>query len=805
MATMAQLMFDEFGQPFIVMRDQEKQKRLTGIEALKSHILAARSVANTLRTSLGPRGLDKMLVSPDGEVTITNDGATIMEKMDVQHHVAKLMVELSKSQDAEIGDGTTGVVVLAGALLEEAERLLDRGIHPIKIADGFDLACKKALETLDKIADKFPVADRERLVQTAQTSLGSKVVNRCIRKFAEIAVDAVLSVADLETRDVNFELIKVEGKVGGHLEDTVLVKGIVIDKTMSHPQMPKELKDVKVAILTCPFEPPKPKTKHKLDITSSEDFKALRQYEKETFENMIKQVKDSGATLAICQWGFDDEANHLLHHHQLPAVRWVGGPEIELLAIATNGRIVPRFSELTPEKLGSAGLVREITFGTARDRMLSVEQCPNSKAVTIFVRGGNKMIIDEAKRSLHDALCVIRNLVRDDRIVYGGGSAETACAIEVAKEADKIEGIEQYAFRAFADALETIPMALAENSGLGPIDAITDLKAKQIEMGKPYLGVDALFSGTNDMKEQKVIETLVSKKEQISLATQVVRMILKIDDVRVPEDDQQQVPKMSSIVTSNGHAVTASTLNKEKRVQIVTSDVSPGVDLLETPNPQRLLGLGGTTPLGDFPLTAELMQKCMSVNPFEAKFREANRKLTTGALEANGLVPATMSLPSTNDLSAFSLLKLPSSLSESPGIFSNISILQTDADGVVNENLKTADISKLLLQMRETSSSGADGSGSQQAPRTADVLNAVLDMHSDRLHTINYINKPDFSMFSSLTPSGSAPNSAGILATAAAAQCVPSTSGGLLAPPPRSVTISPVQSPRSMKDQPVLE
>ncbi|XGW13982.1 hypothetical protein V3C99_000342 [Haemonchus contortus] len=262
---------------------------------------------------------------------------------------------------------------------------------------------------------------------------------------------------------------------------------------------------------------------------------------------------------------------------------------------------------------------------------------------------------------------------------------------------------------------------------------------------------------------------------------------------------------MSSIVTSNGHAVTASTLNKEKRVQIVTSDVSPGVDLLETPNPQRLLGLGGTTPLGDFPLTAELMQKCMSVNPFEAKFREANRKLTTGALEANGLVPATMSLPSTNDLSAFSLLKLPSSLSESPGIFSNISILQTDADGVVNENLKTADISKLLLQMRETSSSGADGSGSQQAPRTADVLNAVLDMHSDRLHTINYINKPDFSMFSSLTPSGSAPNSAGILATAAAAQCVPSTSGGLLAPPPRSVTISPVQSPRSMKDQPVLE
>ncbi|VDM57154.1 unnamed protein product [Angiostrongylus costaricensis] len=431
------------------------------------------------------------------------------------------------------------LTVLAGALLEEAERLLDRGIHPTKIADGFDLACKKALQTLDKIADKFPVANRERLVETAQTSLRSKIVNRCIRQFAEIAVDAVLSVADLETHDVNFELIKVEGKVGGHLEDTVLVKGIVIDKTMSHPQMPKELKNVKVAILTCPFEPPKPKTKHKLDISSAEDFKALRQYEKETFETMIKQVKDSGATLAICQWGFDDEANHLLHHHQLPAVRWVGGPEIELLAIATNGRIVPRFSELAPAKLGSAGLVREITFGTARDRMLSIEECPNSKAVTVFVRGGNKMIIDEAKRSLHDALCAIRNLVRDDRIVYGGGSAETACAIEVAKEADTIEGVEQYAFRAFADALETIPMALAENSGLAAIDSLTDLKAKQIETGKPYLGIDAMFNGTNDMKEQKVIETLVSKREQISLATQVVRMILKIDDVRVPDDEQQ--------------------------------------------------------------------------------------------------------------------------------------------------------------------------------------------------------------------------------------------------------------------------
>lgn len=538
----AQVMFDEFGQPFIILRDQEKQKRITGVEALKNHILAARAVANVLKTSLGPRGLDKMLVSGDGDVTITNDGATIMEKMDVQHHVARLMVELSKSQDAEIGDGTTGVVVLAGSLLEQAEGLLDKGIHPTKIADGFDLACKKALETLDSVAEVFPIENRELLIETALTALGSKIVSRCARHLAEIAVDAVLSVADLETKDVNFELIKIEGKVGGHLEDTCFVKGVVIDKTMSHPQMPKELRDVKIAILTCPFEPPKPKTKHKLDITSAEDFQKLRDYERETFEKMIKQVKDSGATLAICQWGFDDEANHLLHAHNLPAVRWVGGPEIELIAIATNGRIVPRFAELTPEKLGTAGLVREVSFGTAKDRMMYIEECPNNRAVTIFIRGGNKMIIEEAKRSIHDALCVVRNLVKDNRVVYGGGAAEVCCSLAVARCADSIEGVEQYAFRAFADALECIPMALAENSGLSPIDALTDLKAKQIQQSSSHLGIDCLSAGTNDMREQKVIETLFSKKEQISLATQVVRMVLKIDDVRVPDDDEKSYP-----------------------------------------------------------------------------------------------------------------------------------------------------------------------------------------------------------------------------------------------------------------------
>lgn len=536
MSAVGQLVFDEYGKPIIILKDQDQQKRLTGVDALKSHILAARSVASILSTSLGPKGLDKLMVSPDGDITVTNDGATILKMMDVEHQIAKLMVQLSQSQDDEIGDGTTGVVVLAGGLLEKAEHLLDKGIHPIRIADGYELAAKKAIENLEKIAEEFPVDtnDREKLILTAMTTLGSKIINRCHRQMAEIAVDAVMAVADLESKDVNFELIKVEGKVGGKLEDTMLVKGVVVDKDFSHPQMPKELKDVKMAILTCPFEPPKPKTKHKLEVTTVEEYKALHSYEQEQFVQMVDKVKAAGANLAICQWGFDDEANHLLLQKELPAVRWVGGPEIELIAIATNGRIVPRFEELSPEKLGTCGKVREISFGTTKDKMLVIEECPNTKAVTIFIRGGNKMIIEEAKRSIHDAICVVRNLVRNNKIVYGGGAAEVSCALAVSEEADKISTLEQYAFRAFSDALESIPLALAENSGLSPIHTLSDCKARQISEKNPALGIDCNSKGTSDMKEQHVIETLHSKKQQILLATQLVKMILRIDDIRTP-------------------------------------------------------------------------------------------------------------------------------------------------------------------------------------------------------------------------------------------------------------------------------
>ncbi|KAJ3152404.1 T-complex protein 1 subunit epsilon [Geranomyces michiganensis] len=533
---------DEYGRPVIILREQAKKSRISGIEAQKAHILAAKTVANILKTSLGPRGLDKILISPDGDITITNDGATILNQMEVDHQIAKLLVQLSKSQDDEIGDGTTGVVVLAGALLEQAEDLLNRGIHPIRISDGFERACNVAVAELDKIADEIPVskAHTDILLRTAKTCLGSKIVSKCHDQFAKMAVDAVLSVADLDRKDVDFELIKVDGKVGGSLQDSQLVFGVVVDKDISHPQMPKVIKDARIAILTCPFEPPKPKTKHKLDITSVEEYQNLQKYEKEKFEEMVKQVKDCGANLVICQWGFDDEANHLLLQNELPAVRWVGGPEIELIAIATNGRIVPRFEELSAAKLGKAGLVREVSFGTTKDRMLIIEECANTRAVTLFVRGGNKMIIDEAKRSLHDAICVVRNLVRDNRIVYGGGAAEIACSLAVSSAADSISNIEQYAMRGFANALDAIPLALSENSGLSPIETLADVKSRQATERNSRLGIDCNLRGSNDMREQHVFDPLISKRSQFYLATQLVKMILKIDDVIMPGDAGQQ-------------------------------------------------------------------------------------------------------------------------------------------------------------------------------------------------------------------------------------------------------------------------
>lgn len=536
------LAFDEYGRPFLLVKEQGQKERVTGIEAQKLNIQAALRVASVLKSSLGPRGMDKILTTPDNEVVVTNDGATILDLMDIDDEIGKLMVELSKSQDSEIGDGTTGVVCFAGALLEQAISLLDKGIHSSRISEGFDKACEVACAKLEEVADCIgdTVTKREFLLQTARSTLNSKVVNRDRDHFAEMCVDAVLAVADEERKDVNMDLIKLESKTGGRLEESCLVRGIVLDKDFSHPQMPKELKNPKVAILTCPFEPPKPKTKHTVQITSAEAMTELHEQEQAYFREQVQRCKDAGADLVICQWGFDDEANYLLFRNELPAVRWVGGVELEMIAIATGGRIVARFEDLSSNKLGTCGTVREVGFGTTKDRMIFLEECPNSNAVTLFIRGSNKMMIEEAKRSLHDAICMVRNLLRDSRIVYGGGSAEIAASSAVSSFADTISTVDQYAIRAFADALEYIPINLAINSGLDPIKALSDARKEHREKNF-FAGIDCMNVGTTNMKEQRVFETLSGKCSQLRLASQVVKMILKVDDVIVtkPEEGAQ--------------------------------------------------------------------------------------------------------------------------------------------------------------------------------------------------------------------------------------------------------------------------
>ena len=553
LSTKKKLIIDEYGRPFVILKEQQAKNRVKGVDATKANILAARSISKILRTSLGPKGMDKLMVSPDGDVTITNDGATIMTQMEIHHQVAKLMVELSSSQDDEIGDGTTGVVVLAGSLLEQAEILLNKGIHPVRIARGFETAAEVAKKHLEVIADKveFTADNLEPLLETAKTTLNSKILQPYKDQMSKIATRAVIHVADLARNDVNFDMIRLEGKTGGSLEDTQLVNGIVLDKEFSHPQMPTCVDDAKMCILTCPLEPPKPKTKHKLQITSAEAYEELAKQEQDYFKDMIAKIKDSGANLVICQWGFDDEANHLLYQQDLPAIRWVGGVEIEHVAIATGGKIVARVEELSEDKLGKAGKVKQISLGTSnsrrQERIMVLEDCANHKAVTILVRGGNKMIVEEAKRSLHDAMCVVRNLVKDNRIVYGGGSAEISCSLAVNKYADTVTGVDQYAIRAFADALDDIPMALAENGGLRPIEEVAAIKSRQVKENCPTIGLGLLSTtldeedsddqkkqkedNSTDMKRVGVFETLIGKQQQLQLAAQVVKMILKIDDV----------------------------------------------------------------------------------------------------------------------------------------------------------------------------------------------------------------------------------------------------------------------------------
>ena len=517
---------------------QEKQKqdnnnRTKGFSIIKKNISDVIRISNILKSSIGPLGMDKVIVDKDGSLIITNDGATILEKMDIKNPIESMLVDLSKSQDEEVGDGTTGIIILTGALLEQAEKLIDKGIHPTRIVEGYEHACDTCLTHLENISEYINknANTYKSLLSGAATAMNSKITSRSKKRLSEICVKAVLAVSDVIRRDVNLDLIKIEGKIGGNLENTTLLNGIIIDKEFSHRQMPKQIKDVRLCIITCPIEPPKPKAKYKIEIKDTKQYKALDLFEQKYFYDMITQLKKSGANLLLCQWGFDDEGNHLLLRNKLSAVRWVSGSEIELLAVATGAHIVPRFNEITTTTLGYASRIRENCFGNTEERLLIVENCAKSRAVSIFIRGSSDLIIKEAKRAIRDGICVVRNLIKDNRIVFGGGSSELSCSLKIFEEAQHSSGLKHYIFNAFSESLKVIPLVLAENAGYFSIEAVYQVINRQIKENKPYFGIECKGKVVGNMKEKKVFETLISKQQQIQMAVQIASAVLRIDDV----------------------------------------------------------------------------------------------------------------------------------------------------------------------------------------------------------------------------------------------------------------------------------
>ncbi len=532
-----------YGVPVLILK--EGTKRTTGRDALRTNILAARVLAEVLKTSLGPRGLDKMLVDSFGDVTVTNDGATIVKEMEVQHPAAKLLVEVAKAQDAEVGDGTTTAVVLAGTLLEKAENLLDQGIHPTIIIEGYKMAMKKALEELDKIAIKLNLGDldkpedREKVKpifkQLVETTISSKYVGTgpTLGKITDMVIDAILTIAEKrgENRyEARLDNVKIEKKKGGSLLDSQLVYGIVLDKEVVHPGMPRRVEKAKIALLDTPLEVEKPEITAKINITSPELIKAFLDEEAKILKEMVDHIANIGANVVICQKGIDDVAQHFLAKKQILAVRRVKRSDMEKLARATGARIVTSIRDLTEKDLGYAELVEERKVGN--DKMVFIEGCKNPRAVTILLRGANDMLLDEVERSIQDSLHTLRNVLRKPAIVPGGGAVEIELAIRLREWAETISGKEQLAVQAFAEALEEIPMILAETAGLDALDTIAELVKKHKEEGKLYSGIDVINGKVvDDMTKLGVIEPAIVKEQIIKSATEAASMILKIDDI----------------------------------------------------------------------------------------------------------------------------------------------------------------------------------------------------------------------------------------------------------------------------------
>ena len=526
---MAYLTTTKTGQPVLILKEGTTRSR--GREAQRNNIMAARIIGEVLKSTLGPRGMDKMLIDGLGDITITNDGAAILDEMEVEHPAGKMMVEVAKTQDDMVGDGTTTAVILAGELLKKAEELLDQNIHPTVIVSGYRKAVQKAIETINNIAITVNIEDRETLRKVALTSMSSKAVGPAKTHLAEIAIDAVKQIVEKRgERNVadidNIQIVKKEGK---SLFESQLIRGLIIDKEPVHSGMPKKIENAKIALLDCPLEIQKTETSAEIRIRDPTQMKAFLDQETRMLKEMVEKIKAVGARVLFCQKGIDDMAQHFLAKHDVLAARRVKQSDMEKLSRATGARIVTDLDDLKLEDLGMAGIVEERKIG--EDKMIFVEKCKDPRSVAVLIRAGLERMVDEAERAMNDALSVVSDVIENNKIVPGGGAVEVEIAKELRKHATKVGGREQLAIEAFADAFEIVPKTLAENAGLEAIDIIAELRAAHDKTDGQSMGINVLKGKVGNMRENGVIEPLVVKEQAAKSATESASMILRIDDV----------------------------------------------------------------------------------------------------------------------------------------------------------------------------------------------------------------------------------------------------------------------------------
>ena len=516
------------GVPVLILKEGATQTK--GKDAQKNNITAAKLIAEVVRSSLGPRGMDKMLVDSLGDVTVTNDGATILKEIDVQHPAAKMMVEVAKSVDNEVGDGTTSAVVLAGALIEKAEQLISKGVHPTIIVDGYRKSATKVIEIFNNMAQKVSNNDKEQLIKIAKTSMQTKLVSKDSEALSELVVNAILQVSDQSDSGfkVDIDDVKVEKKAGGSLRDTRMIRGIVLDKEVVHGGMPKRIEKGKIALINSALEIEKTEFDAKINISSPDQMKMFLDEENKMLKGMVDKIIGIGANVVICQKGIDDIAQHYLAKANILTVRRVKESDMTKLSRATGASIVTNIEDLTAKDLGFADLVEERKVET--DKWVFIEGCKHPKSVTILIRGGSQRVVDEADRSIHDALMVTKDVIEKPLIVAGGGAPEAYAASKIRDWVSTLTGREQIAAEKYAESLEIIPLTLAQNAGMDSIDAMTDLRAKQ-SRGSKWTGIDVRSAKIADMSKLEILEPLSVKEQIIKSATEAASMILRIDDV----------------------------------------------------------------------------------------------------------------------------------------------------------------------------------------------------------------------------------------------------------------------------------